>query len=270
MENKISVIMSLYKNDTPEYTVAAIESLLSQYVYCDILIYRDGKVSDALQKVLDGYSENTRCKIFEFDENKGLATALNYLIERCLEIGYKFIARMDSDDISHPDRLLKQMNFMKTCSDIDVLGTSCHEFGANFALDQKHLPVNHNDLLKFSIIRCPFIHPSVMFRRKVFERGFRYPVDTTLTEDMALWFYLLHNGFRFANINEVLLDYRLDEDTVHRRKGFSKALSEIQLRSKYMWMLKQTSLRNIVLIFSRIVFHLMPANLLRVAYKWAR
>ncbi|MGK7247138.1 glycosyltransferase [Buttiauxella agrestis] len=85
MKNKISVIMSLYKNDTPEYATAAIESLLSQDVYCDVLIYRDGKVSDALQAVLDGYSENTRCKIFEFDDNKGLATALNYLIERCLE-----------------------------------------------------------------------------------------------------------------------------------------------------------------------------------------
>jgi hypothetical protein len=87
---------------------------------------------------------------------------------------------------------------------------------------------------------------------------------------MALWFYLLQNGFRFANINEVLLDYRLDEQTIYRRKGFNKALSEIKLRSKYMKILKQTSLKNIMLIYSRILFHLMPANVLRMAYKWGR
>jgi hypothetical protein len=270
MKNKISVIMSLYKNDSPEYAIVAIDSILKQDVDCDIFIYRDGKVSVDLQAVLDFYSNNVHCRIFESDENKGLAFALNYLIERSLEEGYEYIARMDSDDISHPQRLKTQMNFMETCSDIHVLGTSCHEFGAYFALDQKHLPVNHKDLLKFSIIRCPFIHPSVMFRRKVFDKGFRYPMDTTLTEDMALWFYLLQNGFRFANINEVLLDYRLDEQTIYRRKGFNKALSEIKLRSKYMKILKQTSLKNIMLIYSRILFHLMPANVLRMAYKWGR
>ncbi len=113
---------------------------------------------------------------------------------------------------------------------MDVCGTSCHEFGASFSLDEKHLPKGHDQLVEFSITRCPFIHPTVMFRSSVFEKGHRYPTNTSLTEDMALWFQLLKSGCVFANLNDVLLDYRLNENTINRRHGIGKAFSEIRIR----------------------------------------
>lgn len=266
----IAVIMSIYKNDDSRFLSKAIESILFQSVPCDLLIYLDGELPDSLYEVIRSYESINNVYIFKNDMNKGLATGLNNLINYAIEQGYNYIARMDSDDISRPNRIEKQVDFLEDNKSIDVLGTSCREFGASFALGEKHLPQTHEELLNFSITRCPFIHPSVMFRSSVFKKGFRYPENTVLTEDMALWFLLLNNGFRFANINEILLDYRLNENTINRRKGFKKAMSEINIRTKNMISLKQVNIKNISLISARIVFHLMPSSLVKLAYKKAR
>ncbi len=272
MNNKpsIAVIMSIYRSDSPEALKIAIDSMLNQTLPCDLLIYQDGEIPTKLSEQLKEYTDKNEVKLFVNSINKGLASGLNYLISYALEKNYDYIARMDSDDISRNSRIEKQVEFLNNNPLVDVLGTSCSEFGATFALDEKHLPQTHEELLDFSITRCPFIHPSVMFRASVFAKGHRYPENTTLTEDMALWFQLLNYGVRFANLNEVLLDYRLNENTINRRKGFKKAMSEINIRTHNMISLKQVNLKNVVLIGARIVFHLMPSSLVKLAYKKAR
>ena len=268
--SSVVVIMSVYKSDTPDALKIAIDSILEQTVICDLLIYQDGSIPNILSGVLSEYTDRINIQLFINSINKGLASGLNCLINYAIEQKYEYIARMDSDDISRPKRIEKQVIFFENNKNIDVLGTSCHEFGASFALDEKHLPKTHEELLNFSITRCPFIHPSVMFRSSVFEKGIRYPENTVLTEDMALWFLLLNNGFQFANINEILLDYRLNENTINRRKGFKKAMSEINIRTQNMISLKQINIKNISLIGARIVFHIMPSSLVKLAYKKAR
>ncbi|HIF9547446.1 TPA: glycosyltransferase [Photobacterium damselae] len=266
----VAVIMSVYKSDFPDMLEVAIKSILKQSEKCDLLIYQDGHIPQELSDILNEYLGRNEIQIFINPVNKGLAFGLNYLINIALKQGYDYIARMDSDDISRPTRIEQQVNFFENNKNIDVLGTSCREFGASFALDEKHLPQSHEELLDFSITRCPFIHPSVMFRASVFTKGHRYPENTTLTEDMALWFQLLNDGVRFANLNEILLDYRLNENTINRRKGFKKAMSEINIRARNMLSLKQVSFKNISLIGARIIFHLMPSSLVKLAYKKAR
>lgn len=264
---QVSVIMSVYRSDKAEFIVQAIESVLAQRDIVDLYIYRDGPVGDDLQSTLENYEMNDSVQCFYSEQNLGLAFALNALIDSVVNSEYEFIARMDSDDICRDRRFLKQVEFLDNNPDISVCGTFCHEFGASYALDTKCLPTDHESLLNFSIARCPFIHPSVMFRSSIFETGVRYPVDTTLTEDMALWFHLLQLGFKFANLSEPLLDYRLTEDTVSRRKGGDKAMSEFIIRFKYMFILKRVSLSNIIKIFSRLLFHILPIPMLKLAYK---
>lgn len=270
--NKVAVIMSIYFHDKFSNLKTAVNSILSQtYQYVDLYIYIDGNISVINQEYIDLLSKNDRVFIFKSTENHGLASALNCLISHVIDDGnYAFIARMDADDISRNDRILRQVEYLNMNPDIDVCGTSCREFGASFALEEKHLPITHQELLDFSIVRCPFIHPSVMFRRRVFETGIRYPTDTALTEDMALWFELLVSGFKFANINEVLLDYRLNENTIKRRKGMDKALSEVKIRLYYMFKLKRISFKSILLILSRFAFHLLPDSIMKYAYKNVR
>tara|TARA_B100001063_G_scaffold247007_1_gene289301 strand:- start:6333 stop:7142 length:810 start_codon:yes stop_codon:yes gene_type:complete len=267
---KVVVIMSVYHSDNSEYLLEAINSILSQTYYCDLYIYKDGELSDELNATLQAFYSNERITFFGCSKNNGLAHALNHLIKQALRSNYDYIARMDSDDISFSERVERQVAFLDAHSEVDVLGTACSEFGASFALKYKKLPHEHEDLKTFSITRCPFIHPTVVFRANVFEGGNLYPTDTNLTEDMALWFILLSKNYRFANLDEVLLQYRLNEATVERRKGLLKAFHEVSLRLKYMYILKQVTLKNFVLIISRLFFHCAPNKLLKFAYKKLR
>lgn len=270
IKSNIAVVMSVYHSDSPKSLKLAVDSILKQTVPCDLLIYQDGDVSEELSNQLKEYVDKNNVKLFVNSMNKGLASGLNYLISYALEENYEYIARMDSDDISREKRIEKQVEFLNENLDIDVVGTSCREFGASFALEEKHLPKSHEELINFSITRCPLIHPTVMFRASVFYHGIRYPENTTLTEDMALWFLLLNKGYRFANINEILLEYRLNEETINRRKGFNKAMSEVNIRVRNMISLKQINFKNVSLIGARIIFHLMPISLVKLAYKKAR
>lgn len=266
----VAVIMSVYKSDVLEALKGAVCSILDQTYPCDLFIYRDGFVDVEMQSYIDQISKHDSVNIISGATNLGLATGLNKLIDTVMLGSYEFVARMDSDDFSLATRIEKQVNYLKNNLEIDVCGTSCKEFGASYGLEEKHLPQTHTELLSFSITRCPFIHPSVMFRATVFKDGNRYPTDTAFTEDMALWFELLSKGYRFGNLNEVLINYCLNEDTVTRRMGMKKAWSEVRIRIKYMFILEKVTLKNTLLILSRILFHLLPASLAKLAYKKAR
>lgn len=270
--NKVNVIviMCVYKSDEPEAFKMALDSILEQTLDNHLLVYQDGHVPNELQSIISEYKVKPNVTVFSNPKNMGLAHGLNFLIEYALNHDFDYIARMDSDDISHPTRLEKQFDFMENNQTIDVLGASCREFGSSFAIREKHLPTTHDKLIDFSIVRCPFIHPTVFFRRRVFEEGNRYPIDTKLTEDMALWFLLLSKGYLFANVNDVLLDFRVNDNLLTRRKGLEKALSEIKVRTKFMLKLKKLTLKNLILISSRIVFHFLPIRLLKLVYKYLR
>lgn len=272
-ENRmIAIIMSVYKNDIFEYVKEAIESIVNQDdIEPRIYVYIDGFVPDNISNYLNALFVDGVINLIHSDENKGLPFALNFLIELALlEPNIKYIARMDSDDISLPMRLIRQVEFMDSNPNVDVLGTGCEEFGSSFSLNKKILPINHCELEDFSIVRCPFIHPTVMFRRRVFEEGNRYPTHTSFTEDMAFWLELLYKKYTFHNLPDILLRYRVAENTITRRAGLSKAKSEVSLRLGYMFLLDKFNFKNMALIYSRYFFHLLPPSLMKLVYKYLR
>lgn len=265
---RVAVIMSVYRSDKCADIENAIDSILKQTYPCSLYLYQDGPVSTEVSTLLNSISDvHANVTLMVSNVNCGLAHALNTMIDEILTKEYDFVARMDSDDISHPTRIARQVKYLNQHPDIDILGTSCHEFGASYALAEKHLPETHSDLVKFSVTRCPFIHPTVMFRITVFADGNRYPVNTQLTEDMALWIKLILSGYKLANLNEVLLDYRLNENAVKRRIGLRKAWSEFRIRLSYMASSKNLSLKHFFLIFSRLFFHILPVSILKFLYK---
>lgn len=87
---------------------------------------------------------------------------------------------------------------------------------------------------------------------------------------MCLWLELLYKGYKFHNLDKVLLQYRLNENTLVRRRGISKAYNEINLRLGYMFLLKKFSIKNTFLILSRFAFHLLPNFILKFLYKYFR
>lgn len=266
----VAVIMSVYKSDNPEHLQLAIDSLLNQTTACHIYVYIDGPIPIELKQTLDKYSNFHNFFIYASSINKGLACALNSLIEVVVTKSYNYIARMDSDDISRCQRIEKQVLFMNQFQDVSVCGTFCSEFGSSFSMKEKRVPLIHEELVDYSIIRCPFIHPTVMFRRTIFDAGFRYPVDTKLTEDLAFWFILLQHGFKFANIEEILLDYRLNESTLIRRRGIYKGIGETLLRLDAMIHLNRFTFLNLTRIMIRPFLHILPMGVLRFFYRYFR
>ncbi|KFK97880.1 MULTISPECIES: glycosyltransferase [unclassified Serratia (in: enterobacteria)] len=268
---KVAVIMSVYRLDELRHIELAVDSILNQTKPCSLYIYQDGPVSPDISNLLRSIAkENESVTLLCSKKNNGLAHALNAMIDCVISRGYDYIARMDSDDISYLNRIERQVSHMVKNPDVDILGTSCREFGATYALKEKHLPIMHDELVDFSVTRCPFIHPTVMFKSKVFSNGARYPTDTCLTEDMALWFLLVKQGFKFSNLDEVLLDFRLNEGSIKRRKGFNKAISEFRIRAYYMFTLKKVSFKNVFFISLRFFLHLLPLSLMKLLYKYAR
>ncbi|MEZ8648427.1 glycosyltransferase [Vibrio splendidus] len=268
--NRLAVIMSVYRSDKLDYLEEAFSSLLAQdFVDFDIYINIDGDISSDLNEYLSQQLDiNTNLLIYRTEVNQGLAHSLNRLIEAVLDKDqYYYIARMDSDDICDSSRFRKQIEFMDNDKSVDVSGSYCREFGASYALDLKTVPLTHEELVNFSLLRCPFIHPTVIFRSGLLKDGNRYPTDTHLTEDMAFWFQLLDRGYRFANLDLPLLKYRLNEDTVNRRQGFKKGFHETTLRLGYMFKWRKVTLKNISLILARLFFHMLPVHVIKYLYK---
>ncbi|WP_255297197.1 glycosyltransferase [Proteus vulgaris] len=131
-----------------------------------LFLHLDGEINNNILNYLYELEKNNKIILSKSILNQGLPTSLNYLIDKALsDKRIKFIARMDSDDISLPERLSKQVRYLESHPTIDVLGTACEEFGSSFSLEKKSLPSHHDELVKYSVCRCPFIHPTVMFLR---------------------------------------------------------------------------------------------------------
>lgn len=270
---RVAVIMSVYIKDELRNLKQAVNSILNQtYCHTEFFICIDGPILQEVSSYLNDLSESGQVVIVENENNKGLACSLNLLIDKVLSDStpFKYFLRMDADDISLPNRVEKQVSFMELNPHVDVSGGFCEEFGSSYSLSRKELPLSHEELQEFSVYRCPFIHPTVIFKNSVFLNGFRYPENTSFTEDMALWLILLESNFKFSNIPDVLIKYRMTEDAVSRRLGYKKGMSEFSVRYNYMMRNGKFSLINFARIFFRLIFHIMPISLVKFIYRKMR
>ncbi|MDT3664901.1 glycosyltransferase [Cronobacter dublinensis] len=269
---KVAAIMSVYKNDKVLPLYLALKSLECQRHKIDYIFIRlDGPVSNEIKRLIACFvSNSSKFFIFESETNIGLAKSMNVIIDIIInhhkDIG--FIARMDADDICRLERINKQMLFLERYSDVMVLGSACKEFGLYNKTIVKH---ENDEEIKENIIRVtPFIHPTVIFRRCVFEYGFRYPENTHLSEDLSFWLLLAAKNIKFHNLQDVLLDYRLTNATLARRIGISKAWAEFQERTRYVFSQKKNIMTNLIFILGHFFIRLMPIQLVRILYRILR
>lgn len=271
MENKIAVALSIYKSDTVEYLEESIFSILNQtYSNFDLYIKVDGMVSSKVYDYLN--SLNYDNVFLDFDsENKGLAFRLNQIIDTVVKKGtYQFIARMDADDISDLNRFSEQVDFLLSNPNVDVIGSDIIEIDENgVELFYKRMDSNFNDIKNRIIKRCPFNHPSVMFRTNIFNEGFRYNSDLMNTQDYYLWVDLLAGGKVFSNINKPLLKFRVNS-LFHSRRGFNKAVNDVKSRLYAFKKLDVINFSNIIHVISLFILRISPTNVKKIAYKLLR
>lgn len=158
-----SVLMSVYNGEEPKFLRESILSLRAQFLKAsEIVLVIDGPISNDLKNVIDEWSVELNIKVLPIDENVGLSKALNYGLNFCSN---ELIARMDSDDICFPERFLKQINFMVSNENIDIVGSFCEDFSVVGSPSRvRKVPTQHSSILK-NIWACPFIHPSVVLEK---------------------------------------------------------------------------------------------------------
>ena len=218
---KIAFIITVYKNDKLEYFQEAIESIANQdYGFENINIYLgiDGEIPSDIKNYIDS-NDKLFYKVLQSENNKGLAFTLNRLIDGLEDEEYIF--RMDSDDICRFDRVTKQIEVFEKDSELLLVGSDLieiNEFGQE--LRDKKMPTKMNEIIKFSIARNPFNHPTVAMRKEFFKIVGKYNEKFLKSQDYELWGRALIYGIKATNINEPLIYFRVTSDYINKRNSF--------------------------------------------------
>ena len=197
---KVSVLMPIYRT-REDFLRAAIESILHQ-TYKDFeFIILDDFPEDNREHIVKSYND-ARIKYYKNNSNIGISPSRNKLIEMAMG---EYLAVMDHDDISLPERLAKQVEYLDNHQDVGVVGCFIHKIVAN---KNVKLPVEDEDIKSCLMMKCVINHPSSMIRKKVLiDNNIRYEEKFTPAEDYKLWCKLM-NVTKFHNIPEILFKYR--------------------------------------------------------------
>lgn len=267
---KLAVIMSLYKSDVLGFLKLATESILNQsYSDFDFYIQYDGTVQEDVNNYLSSIQDE-RVHINRRDENKGLAFSLNELLGIVMPKNYEYIARMDADDISMPNRFEKQIAFMDTHPETECLGTWAIEIKSDGSeYYRKQMPETHEGCRNLFMIRDCMIHPTVMFRRSYIEKAGLYSLDTYFGEDTMMWTQGFAAGCKFANVPEYLFKFRLNDEFFDRRRGWKHAKGILTLRWRVNKMLHYP-VKAYLYAIAYAGAKMMPKGMLNLIYKTAR
>lgn len=207
----ISVVMPVYNAE--KYLDEAIQSILKQtYGDFEFIIINDGSIDKSLE-IIEKYKKQDERIVLISRENRGLIASLNEGIKKAKG---KYIARMDADDISLPNRFEEQLKIMENDKEIFVCGSWVNVFGEN-RKEKISKYFQHDKQIKANLIMsCCFAHPSVMMRRDAFvDNNIWYDENFKNAEDYHLWTQLAKVG-KFYNIPKVLLNYRFLETSITR------------------------------------------------------
>lgn len=205
----VSVIIPCYNAE--KYLYESIESIIKQsYTNLEIICIDDCSTDNTLEILKKLASKDARIKVLHNLENIKIAKCLNRGLEYATG---DYIARMDADDIALPMRIEKQVLFMEKRQEIDICGTWCEKIDS----EGKHIgkiiyPLIHDDLKVMLLFNSCFAHPTVMFRRSVYQSLGGYK-DIMPIEDLEYWIRIAKKK-KLANIPEMLLKYRIHGNNV--------------------------------------------------------
>ena len=209
----VSIIMSCF-NETDQELKSSIESILNQsYRDFEFIIVNDNPQKDRLKKILESYKlDDIRVKIINNETNIGLAKSLNKALS--FSRG-KYIARMDADDISYPNRLEKQVEYFKAHIDCDIISTNRDDIDEEDNIIRKSSAIIVDDkaipqILKYGSI---ITHPSVMIKAETLKKLNGYRAFKS-SQDYDLWLRMVSFNCHFHIMPEVLIKYRIRKNSI--------------------------------------------------------
>lgn len=256
----ISVIMGVYNASNRDMIAASINSVLNQtYGDFELIICDDGSIDDT-NKILREYMEiDKRITIITNAFNQGLAFSLN----RCLKISKgKYIARMDVDDVSLPNRFEREIEFLEENRNYAMVGTSINLFDDKGVWGNRKMI--ENPCKKDFLFGSPFIHPTILIRKNILEKlnGYRVSKETLRAEDYDLFMRLYNLGYKGYNIPEFLYNYREDVNSYKKRKYFHR-FDEARVRYKGFKLLGLLP-EGLIFVLKPLIVGLIPQHILAI------
>lgn len=236
MNNRYSVLLSVYKNDSPKYLELALKSIFEDQTRKpdEIVVVFDGPITSGLSDVLNKFKVGKEevVKYYPQAVNRGLGEALRIGSEKCTG---DYIFRMDSDDVSDHRRFEKQIAYVEQHPEIDVLGTDIAEFKNSPNENNKRVrvcPSNHDGIVQMGKKRNPMNHVTVCMKKTALEKCGGYKT-LLLLEDYYLWLNMIAAGCRLANINESLVYVRVGNGFDSKR-GAKERITGWKVLQKFM------------------------------------
>ncbi len=270
MKGKFSVLISVYKKENPLFLEQSLNSVIHQtFPPNEIVLVEDGPLNDGLYEVINKFAEHYPIlKTVRLPENVGLGAALNEGLKFCTN---SIVARMDSDDISKPDRFEKQIKIFQDHRELAVVGGWIDEFSTNPETPSfiRKVPEKQEQIERRLKRQCPLNHVSVMFKKEeIIDVGGYQPLY--YQEDYWLWCRLIAQKKKIYNIQEVLVDVRGGDDLIGRRGGMRYLKSEITLQKRMLELGLINPGSFFFNILVRTIVRLSPASFRKLVYRFLR
>lgn len=250
---KISVILPFY--NTKPYLKEALESILNQsFSDFELIIINDASTDDS-EEIVKNYLNDPRIIYLKNKTNQGIVHNLNLGLKISRA---EIIARMDGDDVSLPNRLAKQYEYLTKNPKISAVGTFIRMIDEkNQAIDFRTKPIQPEEIKKNLINYSPIVHATAMYRKADVLAVGGYQPEWIYVEDIDLWYRLIYRGYLVSNISEFLLLYRYHANsTAHQGKALAKKAFRLR-----RWAIKEFNLkldlRQLVLIYSQLLAGLL-------------
>lgn len=262
---EFSIITSVYKNDKEAFVSDALDSMLvTQSVRPnEIVLVQDGPVPYELSRLLLEYKDKYGdvLNIIKIEKNGGLGNALKLGVENAK---YDICARMDSDDICAPDRFEKQLAYLSTHPECDIVGGQITEFidTPDNIVGKREVPCDNEAIYHYMRSRCALNHPTVMFKKKAVLNAGNY-MDWFWNEDYYMWIRMMEQGCVFANLPDVLVNMRSGLDQYGRRGGKKYFDSEIGIKKLMLEKGMITRKEYIINYIQRFIIQLLLPNSVR-------
>lgn len=262
-----SALMCVYEKEIPVNFNNSLESMLMQsYPPKEFVLVCDGKLTNELNIIAKSFASEYKniFKIVRTEENVSLGAALNIGIAHCSE---EYIIKMDSDDISEPDRCETQMRVFAIDPDLDILGGYVEEFDSETekTIALKKCPLHHREIVKYAKRRNPFNRQSVAFKKsKAFEAG-GYS-DLPHCSDYEFAVRMLTSGAKAQNIPKMLVRYRVSK-SYRRKKHWSNTKSFIIVRHRIYKSGFSGFFDFLIPVIAQLLLFLLPTRFTDLVYR---
>jgi glycosyltransferase involved in cell wall biosynthesis len=270
---ELTILLSVYKNDNPIFLKECLDSLFIQTIIPDeILVIQEGETTVEIEQVLNSFSQKFS-NLFSWEKisfqngplNYGLPASLNFGIEKAK---FKYIGRIDTDDICMPNRVEIQKKYAAEHPDVALFGANIEEWNESMdhCISRRNVPSEHAAILKFSKWRNPFNGPTVVFKKEIALKLGGYPIVAS-NEDYCFWAKFLKDGYKTGNIDLPLVRMRGGDSILIRRSSKRYQLGDI-MSINYLYKIRFYSfLQYVTHRILKMLIRNLPFNLFKKVYR---